>query len=107
MLYPDTPTVYIVQKPDEKKNILSAQTWGKLEFILSEKQDLFWEPEKTVTEIKKVLSNFNDNDYLLLIGDPALIGICTAIACDQNHGFVKFLKWDNREFKYYPVEIKL
>ena len=30
-------TVFVVQKPDKKKNILSATEYGELDFILSEK----------------------------------------------------------------------
>ena len=100
-------TVYIVQKPDEKKNILSAKDFGEFKFVFSEKLNLMCEPEETVSIAKKELRYFNDQDHLLLIGDPALIGICTAVAADYNRGKVKFLKWDNREFKYYPVEVEL
>ena len=100
-------TVYIVQKPDEKKNILSAKDFGEFKFVFPEKLNLMWEPEETVSIAKKELRYFNDQDHLLLIGDPALIGICTAVAADYNRGKVKFLKWDYREFKYYPVEVEL
>ena len=95
-------TVYIVQKPDEKKNIISAREFG-----LPEKTNLMWNPQEAVSKIKQELSYFNDNDHLLLIGDPAVIGICTAVAAEFNSGRVKFLKWDNREYKYYPVEVEL
>jgi hypothetical protein len=100
-------TVYIVQKPDEKKNILSAKDFGEFKFVFPEKLNLIWRPEETVSIAKKELRYFNDQDHLLLIGDPALIGVCTAVAADYNRGKVKFLKWDNREFKYYPVEVEL
>ena len=101
------PTVYIVQKPDEKKNIISAQDFGELKFILPEKTNLMWKPQETISIIKNELRFFNDNDYLLLIGDPAVIGICTAVAAEYNCGRIKFLKWDNREWKYYPVKVEL
>jgi hypothetical protein len=101
------PTVYIVQKPDEKKNVISAQDFGELKFILPEKTNLMWKPQETISIIKDELRFFNDNDYLLLIGDPAVIGICTAVAAEYNCGRIKFLKWDNREWKYYPVKVEL
>lgn len=102
-----TPTVFVVQKPDEKKNILSAHEYGHLKFILPEKTNLMWETQEVVSTIKKELRLFGDRDHLLLIGDPAVIGVCTAVAARNNHGRVKFLKWDNREFKYYPVEVEI
>ena len=101
------PTVYIVQKPDEKKNIISAQAFGELKFILPEKTNLMWNPQETISIIKDDLRFFNDNDHLLLIGDPAVIGICTAVAAEYNCGRVNFLKWDNREFKYYALGVEL
>jgi len=103
----ESPIVYIVQRPDEKKNILSALDYGEFKFLLPEKTNLLWNSEEVVSTIKKELRYFNNRDHLLLIGDPAVIGICTAIAADYNQGRVKFLKWDNREYKYYPVEVEL
>jgi|TARA_R110002167_G_scaffold59449_4_gene168380 hypothetical protein len=101
------PTVYVAQKPDEKKNIVSASKYGDFKFILPEKTNLMWDTETAVSTIKKELRYFNDRDHLLLIGDPAVIGICTAVAADYNQGRVKFLKWDNREYTYYPVEVEI
>tara|TARA_A100001515_G_scaffold50921_1_gene40152 strand:- start:95 stop:409 length:315 start_codon:yes stop_codon:yes gene_type:complete len=101
------PTVYVAQKPDEKKNIFSANKYGEFKFILPEKTNLMWDTSDAVSTIKKELRYFNDRDHLLLIGDPAVIGICTAVAADYNQGRVKFLKWDNREFTYYPVEVEI
>ncbi len=101
------PTVYVAQKPDEKKNIVSASKYGDFKFILPEKTNLMCDTATAVSTIKKELRYFNDRDHLLLIGDPAVIGICTAVAADYNQGRVKFLKWDNREYTYYPVEVEI
>ena len=64
-------------------------------------------PEKTVMQIKRKLSGFNDDDYLLALGDPAIIGISFAIASNLNHGRVNLLKWDRQEKIYYDVRISL
>ena len=102
------PTVYIVQKPDHKKNIESAQDYGDFSFILDDRSpNITWNPDDVVHIIRYSLRGFNDEDFLLPIGDPTTIGICTAVAADYNCGRVKFLKWDNREFKYYPVKVQL
>tara|TARA_R100000664_G_C2756404_1_gene144274 strand:+ start:1916 stop:2227 length:312 start_codon:yes stop_codon:yes gene_type:complete len=100
-------TVYIVQKPDPKKNIISAQEYGDFCFILPEGSNLSWIPEENIRTIRKVLKTFNDEDFLLPIGDPAAIGVCTAVAAEYNQGRVKFLKWDNRQYKYYPLEVTI
>ena len=48
---------------------------------------------------------FNDDDYLLLLGDPALIGAAMTVASNYNNGNVKVLKWDRIEKMYYPVTL--
>ena len=103
----NNPTVYVAQQPDEKKNIVSASKYGDFRFILPEKTNLMFDTKEAVSIIKKELRYYNDHDHLLLIGDPAVIGICTAVAADYNRGKVKFLKWDNREYTYYPVELEI
>ena len=55
--------------------------------------------------VEKILENFTEEDYLLLIGDPVSIGIATHYAAKKTD-VVKFLKWDNREYTYFPVEVK-
>ena len=102
------PTVYIVQKPDPKKNIVSAQDYGDFGFILDDRSpNITWNPDDVVHIISYSLRGFNDEDFLLPIGDPAAIGVCTAVAAEYNQGRVKFLKWDNRQYKYYPLEVKI
>jgi len=44
---------------------------------------------------------------LLLIGDPAIIAVCGAIAAKNNGGRFKVLKWDRNEKRYYDLEIDL
>ena len=51
------------------------------------------------------LQKFDDDDYLLLSGDPVIIGIALAYASIVNRGKVNVLKWDRLEAKYYPLHI--
>jgi len=67
-------TVYVVQEPGANKNILSATKYGDLKFILPAKENMMFSPAPTIARIKNILRNFNDDDFLLLIGDPAAIG---------------------------------
>ena len=48
-----------------------------------------------------------NKDYLLLTGDPAIIGVACSIAADITGGKYNLLKWDRQEHTYYPVEINL
>ena len=45
--------------------------------------------------------------YLLLSGDPSVIGIACSIVSDINSGKFNLLKWDRQEQMYYPLEINL
>jgi len=99
-------TVYVVQKPDKKKNIMSAKEYGVLQFILNESENILYNPEQVTSLIEDSLSFFNEEDYLLLIGDPIAIGIATHFALHNNKGRAKILKWDNREYKYYTIQIE-
>jgi hypothetical protein len=100
-------TVYVVQEPDSSKNILSASDFGVLEFILPARENMMFSPVPTITRIKKALKEFNDEDFLLLIGDPAAIGVAVHIALQNNRQKAKLLKWDRREYRYYPVEVTI
>ena len=52
-------------------------------------------------------SPVNSKDYLLLTGDPAIIGVACSIASDITNGKYNLLKWDRQERKYYPIKINL
>jgi hypothetical protein len=99
-------TVYVVQEVIGR-NVLSAEKFGTLELLLPEGSQLVLSTGPTVRRLRYKLRNFNDDDYLLLIGDPSAIGIACAIAATNNRGQFKCLKWDKREYKYYPVEVNL
>ena len=99
-------TVFVVQNPDKKKNIISATEYGKLDFILSEAENIMYTPVETTSRIRHTLRNFNEDEYLLLIGDPVAIGVAVHFALLLNRNKAKILKWDNREYKYYSMELE-
>ena len=99
-------TVYVVQEV-KSRNILSAEKFGALELLLPEGSQIVLSVGPTVKRLRHKLRNFNDDDYLLLIGDPAAIGVACSIAAYYNRGRYTVLKWDRQEGIYYPVEIDL
>jgi len=99
-------TVYVVQEV-EGRNVLSASNFGKLEVVLPSKTNLMLTTAPAVRTVKRILSGFSDEDYLLLMGDPASIGLCCAVAAAINHGRFKVLKWDRQSRDYYGVELDL
>ena len=99
-------TLYVVQEMPNI-DILSAEKYGELVPILPPGYQLILSPGPTVQKIKKVLKDFNDKDYLLLMGDPSLIGVACSIAAINNINKYKVLKWDRERRKYYPLEINI
>jgi len=53
------------------------------------------------------LRDYSPEDYLLLTGDPAIIGIACSIVSDITNGKFNLLKWDRQERMYYPLKINL
>ena len=108
--------VYVIQhiagtaegKP--KINIMGAaaySTSGKFNFLLPEFSQMIFSPGPLIYKLRKGLKNFTSEDYLLLTGDPAIIGVACSIVSDMTNGKYKLLKWDKQERKYYPIEINL
>ena len=86
-------TVYVTQE-NPRADIVSALKWGELIPLSSPTDQVHLNPARMVSQIKRKLQHFGDYDYLLAMGDPAIIGISFAIAADRNNGRVKLLKWD-------------
>ena len=108
--------VYVIQeiagtkagKP--KINIIGASNYsssGKFHFLLSEFSQMIFSPGPLIYKLIQGLKNFTSNDYLLLTGDPAIIGVACSIVSDITGGKFKLLKWDKQERKYYPISINL
>ena len=106
-------TVYVLQELPgtsigrPKYNIIGAQKYGKLKVLLKENTQIIMSPGPIIFELRRLLRDYTSKDYLLLSGDPSVIGIAVAIASDINNGRFNLLKWDRQEQMYYPLEINL
>ena len=98
-------TVYVLQEMG--RNIRSAEKFGDLKVVLPDNRQIVLSAGPMSFKIQQELKDFNDNDYLLLMGDPAIIALAGAVASDVNGGRFKILKWDRDEKKYYDIEIDL
>ena len=68
---------------------------------------IIFSPGPLVFKLRKALKDFTTEDYLLLTGDPAIIGVACSIVSDMTNGRYSLLKWDKQERQYYPIEINL
>ena len=107
------PIVYVLQELPgtstgrPKFNIMGALKYGKLKVLLKENTQIVLSPGPIVFELRRLLNNYTSKDYLLLSGDPSVIGIAVAIVSDINNGKFNLLKWDRQEKVYYPLEVNL
>tara|TARA_R110002020_G_scaffold4749_7_gene20671 strand:+ start:4558 stop:4917 length:360 start_codon:yes stop_codon:yes gene_type:complete len=101
-----SPRVFVTQE-NPRVNIVSAAKWGDLVPLAGPFDQIHISPMRFVSQIRRKLRGFNDDDWLLTMGDPAIIGVSFAIAAELNHGRVNLLKWDRMEKSYYPVKISL
>ena len=105
--------VYVIQeipgtrdgKP--KINIMGASKYGEFKFLLPEFSQIIFSPGPLIFKLRQSLKDFGEKDYLLLTGDPAIIGVACSIVSDMTNGKYNLLKWDKQEKKYYPIEINL
>jgi hypothetical protein len=90
-----------------KINIVGATQFGQLKVLLPENSQIILSPAYVISTLKQKLKDYKPKDYLLLTGDPAIIGVACSIVSDITNGKYKLLKWDKQERRYYPVEIDL
>ena len=106
-------TVYVLQELPgtsigrPKYNIVGAQKFGKLKVLLKENTQIVLSPGPIIFELRRLLRDYTSKDYLLLSGDPSVIGIACSVVSDINNGRFNLLKWDRQEQMYYPLEINL
>ena len=86
---------------------MGASHYGKFKFLLPEFSQMIFSPGPLIYKLRQGLKNFKKKDYLLLTGDPAIIGVACSIVSDITNGKYNLLKWDKQERKYYPIEINL
>jgi len=105
--------VYVIQEVagtksgNPKINIMGASKYGDFKFLLPEFSQMIFSPGPLIFKLRQGLKNYRSTDYLLLTGDPAIIGVACSIVSDITNGKYKLLKWDKQERKYYPIEINL
>jgi hypothetical protein len=107
------PRVFVVQNQHRlgsegrltpKFDLSPAAAYGELVYLLSPNASPF-RSEKIITELHDTLVDYDgQRDYLLLVGNPCLIGIVCAVAAERGGGHLRMLQWDGRAGSYVCVE---
>ena len=92
-----------LKAPDHK----FMEKWQTIKVLLKEDSQIIFSPGPIIYNLRQKLKNFTQKDYLLLTGDPAIIGIACSVVSDITNGIYNLLKWDRQESTYYPIRINL
>ena len=90
-----------------KYNIMGARKYGDIVIMFRALEQIMLSPGPFIFSIRQKLKDFTEEDYLLLNGDPAIIGVTCAIASEMTNGKFRLLKWNRQERTYYPIEINI
>lgn len=109
------PTVYVTQEVmtrtptgelAQRFDLSSAREYGTLHVLIPHGQNLH-STVPVVRQLNERLRAFTEDDYLLPLGDPAIMAAAAAIAARNTNGRLKILKWDRRAGVYLPVPLDL
>jgi hypothetical protein len=111
--------VYIVQEPLRRTpngvipriDYSTLTPFGKLEFLFTwgeiKDEDALLNTSRFVEQLRDRLDDFDDDDYLVCLGNPVLVGLAIAVAAECNNGRVRVLDWMRNSGKYRMVQVDL
>lgn len=109
-------TVYVVQDHRRYDNVTGtytsvfdlspAEEYGQLRYLLTPTAAP-WNSASIISDLWAGLENYNDLDYLLMIGNPVLCGLAAAVASEINDGKIRFLQWHGKDRRYVAVEAQV
>lgn len=89
-------------KMEPKFDFSQAASFGELVHLLDHNASPFDLPP-VQRRLDTALLGFTNNDYLLLVGNPVLIGLAVAVAAAHNNGQVGMLQWSGARRCYIPA----
>ena len=98
-------TIYVTHE-DPRLDYSPAYRWGDkiIAVFPPGAGQITLSPQSALANARARLSSMTRDDYLVLVGDPVMIGICVAVAAELV-GRVKLLRWDKRSLSYVPVDV--
>ena len=106
------PTVYIPQETVRRNangdfepvyDLSPALSYGSLEVLRSSMPVGI--DEDLIGLLRGKMKEFGDDDYIVAIGDPAVIAAAIMVASRINNGRVKLLRWDRRTRQYLTTQL--
>lgn len=108
--------VFVVQKQQRwdaargmmvpKFDVEPARQYGELVFLLSPTAAP-WNPDSIIGELRGKLIDFTSEDFLLLIGNPVIIGWTVTLAYQRTGGWLNLLQWSGKDGSYRCIPCNL
>ena len=103
------PRVFVVHETLDReagrtKNLRPAEKYGELVHCVKAGQ----QPDDlrgVLGRMREILETFTEDDFILPIGHPILIGWATALAAKKTLGKVKMLCWKNRDYVVVAADL--
>jgi hypothetical protein len=103
--------VYVITNQKTKyggyRDISDAERFGTPVVMFERPEQIQVNSARFIYTVEKTMEKFTKNDFLLLMGDPVLIGIVCAVASKITNNNFKVLKWSREEAIYIPITIEL
>lgn len=108
--------VYVVQQ-NVKKNqdgfmvprfdLSKAYEFGSVKIILPHGANPIHSANEIKERLKENLKAYEDDDYIIPVGNPTVIGWAIHYAATYNDGLVKTLQWNGRTNEYEVIKVIL
>ena len=95
-------TCYLVHE-DSKRDYSAVEDFGKLKVIFSS-IDKSFDPHATIAHVRRTLAKFQQDDYIVLSGDPALCAICVTVVVEM-YGYCNIMRWDRKLLNYTTMKL--
>lgn len=110
-------TVYLVQMPRKKNhasgefedafNVSPAAVYGEITHPMFPSFGASYYTQNDVHHVRRLLKDYSDDDCILLMGDPAAIGLACSLAAEVNGGRYNILRWDRTQRQYMKMSFNL
>lgn len=106
-------TVYVTQVPHrlnrrsgelEPLDLSPAREWGELEIVLTPSANPFTSMDKIIEDLHESLQHIKGEDYVILVGNPAIMGAMASIASQYTNGKLRVLQWHGKKRQYNLIE---
>ena len=90
----------------DKFDFTDAQArYGEVNIILDHSATPF-DMAPVITRLHEHLKNITNEDWIILTGNPVLIGLAVAIAADYLDGCLRILQWSGSTDNYIPITLE-